>query len=282
MKINCEYKVKEDLEFLMDSQGINVLELSEMSKISRTVLNEMLNNKVPSIQMCEKFYSYLYNSGYRINKIKEELCKEKYQSVLFHGSKNGLEEIIFNGSRSDCDFGSGFYLGETYRQALSFVCEKEKSSVYAFKCDFDDLKIKRFSCDLDWVLAISYYRGLIDSFKDNEIISKTIFESENCDLIIAPIADNRMFYVMSQFANGEINADVALHSLAASSLGLQYVFKTEKAIKKLTVIDKYYLSLPEKKNSRDALIERSFEIDTKLKLAKREFKNGLFIEELLK
>ncbi len=29
-------------------------------------------------------------------------------------------------------------------------------------------------------------------------------------------------------------------------------------------------------------IERSFEIDTKLKLAKREFKTGLYIEEILK
>ncbi len=282
MKINCDYSVKEDLEFLMDSQGINVLELSEMTKISRTALNDVLNNKIPSNQTCEKLYSYIYNSGYRINKIKEELCKEKYQNILFHGSKYGLKEIYFNGSRSDCDFGNGFYLGETYRQALSFVCEKEGASVYVFKCDFDNLKIKRFSCDLEWMLVISYYRGLINDFKNNEIVSKTVSESENCDIIIAPIADNRMFYIMSQFASGEINADVALHSLAASFLGLQYIFKSEKAIRKLSVIDKYYLSLPEKENSHDALIERSLEIDTKLKLAKREFKKGLFIEEILK
>lgn len=30
------------------------------------------------------------------------------------------------------------------------------------------------------------------------------------------------------------------------------------------------------------MIERGYEIDTKLKLTKREFKTGLYIEELLK
>ncbi len=105
---------------------------------------------------------------------------------------------------------------------------------------------------------------------------------EDVDVVIAPIADNKMFYVMSQFAEGEINADVALHSLSASSLGLQYIIKTEKALKKLIPIEKYYLSGPDREDCRKSLIERGYEIDTKLKLAKREFKEGLYIEELLK
>ena len=105
---------------------------------------------------------------------------------------------------------------------------------------------------------------------------------EEADIIIAPIADNKMFYVMSQFAEGEINADVAIHSLSASRLGLQYIIKTDRALKNLVPIERYYLSVPERKDCRSALIERGYEIDTKLKLAKREFKTGLYIEELLK
>ena len=58
-----------------------------------------------------------------------EKIKEKYQDVLFHGSKYGLSEVTISGSRDNDDFGKGFYLGETYNQALSFVCEKEKSCV---------------------------------------------------------------------------------------------------------------------------------------------------------
>ena len=82
--------------------------------------------------------------------------------------------------------------------------------------------------------------------------------------------------------DGEINADVALHSLSASRLGLQYIFKTDKALDHLNPIERYYLSVPEREDCQQLLNERSYEIDTKLKLAKREFKSGLYIEELLK
>ncbi|MGM9947861.1 hypothetical protein [Floccifex sp.] len=40
--------------------------------------------------------------------------------------------------------------------------------------------------------------------------------------------------------------------------------------------------MPERQDCRNKLIERSYEMDTKLKLSKREYKNGLYIEELLK
>ena len=65
------------------------------------------------------FYSYVFNNNYRINTVKEELLKEKYDKVLFHGSKKGLSKILVTGFRNNCDFGNGFYLGETYNQADS-------------------------------------------------------------------------------------------------------------------------------------------------------------------
>ena len=114
------------------------------------------------------------------------------------------------------------------------------------------------------------------------MIAQIVADIEAADIVIAPIADNKMFYVMAQFTEGEINADVALHSLSASKLGHQFIFKTEKALQNLVPIEKYYLSNPEREDCRKALNERSYEIDTKLKLAKREFKTGLYIEEILK
>ena len=87
---------------------------------------------------------------------------------------------------------------------------------------------------------------------------------------------------MAQFTEGEINDDVALHSLSASKLGLQYIFRTDKALRNLIPVERLYLSVPEREDCRKTLNERSYEIDTKLKLAKREFKTGLYIEEILK
>lgn len=87
---------------------------------------------------------------------------------------------------------------------------------------------------------------------------------------------------MSLFTLGEINADVVLHSLSASSLGMQYIIKTENALSKLIPTEKYYLTSLEKEDCKNKLNQRAYEIDTKSKLSKSEFKNGLFIEEILK
>lgn len=276
-----EYSVKDDINFILEAEKINLLEFSEKTKISRTTLDEIMKSGKARADVCEKIYSYAYNANYRLNVVKEELLQEKLENVLFHGSAKGLKEITWNGSRENCDFGKGFYLGETYNQALSFVCEKEGSSVYSFSCSFDGLKIHRFDCDLNWMLAICYYRGKLGKYTSNNQINDIVNKIKNADVIIAPIADNKMFYIMTQFAEGEINADVALHSLSASKLGLQYVLKTDRAIDRLSPIERYFLSNPEREDCRKYLSERSYEIDTKLKLAKREFKTGLYIEELL-
>ncbi|MBR5337845.1 MAG: DUF3990 domain-containing protein [Lachnospiraceae bacterium] len=282
MKINCDYRIREDIGFIIEAEGINKLELSEATKISRSTLDSIAKKGVATNEVCEKLYSYIYEQNYRLNSVKEELLKEKYGNVLFHGSKYGLSEVTVSGSRNTCDFGNGFYLGQTYNQALSFVCEYDKSSVYSFRYSINGSKIVEFDCSLDWMLAICYYRGTIKEYVENSMVKSIVNKIEDADLIVAPIADNKMFYVMSQFAEGEINADAALHSLSASGLGLQYIIKTEKALKKCIPIEKYYLSVPEREDCRKALIERGYEVDTKLKLAKREFKTGLYIEELLK
>lgn len=282
IRVNCDYNIKDDIGFLLEAKGISLFELSENIRVSRSTLDEVLKKGCVGKEVYEKFYSYAYKEKYRLNSVKEELLKENYKNILFHGSKDGLSFVNENGSRDKCDFGRGFYLGETYNQALSFVCEKENSSVYSFKYCLDNLKVEKFECDLEWMLAICYFRGTISEYVSNEMVSKIYSRVKNADVVIAPIADNKMFYIMGQFADGDINADVALHSLSASKLGLQYIFKTAKAVENLEPMERYYLCDLEKEMCKKALIERSYEVDTKLKLAKREFKTGLYIEEILK
>lgn len=282
MIVDCEYKIKEDIGFILEAEGINKHELSELTGISRVTLDSIEKKGVAAKETYEKVYSYIYERNYRLNSVKEELIKEKYGNVLFHGSKYGLSKVTVDGSRGNCDFGKGFYLGQTYNQVLSFVCEYDKSSVYSFRYSLDGLKVVEFDCSLEWMLAICYYRGTIKQYAETDLIQQIVKKIEEADIVIAPIADNKMFYVMSQFAEGEINASVALHSLSASGLGLQYILKTERALNQCVPVERYYLSVPEREDCRKALVERGYEIDTKLKLAKREFKEGLYIEELLK
>ena len=279
IKVKGKYQVKKDLEFLLENNS--TLKLSNKLKISRNSLEEILRTNEASIDILEKIYSSIYLDNYRLNQAKEEILKETNELILFHGSKEGLKEIKIDGSRLNCDFGYGFYLGESYEQALNFIVQYPKSSIYSFKIDIKDLKVKRFQCDLEWMLAIAYYRGKNEEIKNNNKILKIIKEIEDADIIIAPIADNKMFNILSEFSLGEINMDVAIHSLSAYGLGNQYIIKTEKALNKLEFIENYYVSIPERQNASKKSLERAYQIDTKLKLAKMEYKTGLYIGEIL-
>lgn len=218
MNINCEYQIKEDIGFFIEAEKINKLELSELTKISRTTLNAIEKRGTATDEVCEKLYSYIYKRKYRMNSVKEELIREKYGNVLFHGSKYGLSDISVSSSRKNCDFGRGFYLGQTYKQALSFVCEYDKASVYSFRYSLEGLECVEFDCSLDWMIAICYFRGTIREYAQSRIVQNVVKKIENADVIIAPIADNKMFYIMSQFAEGEYDfVEVKIDKVRLSS-----------------------------------------------------------------
>ena len=105
MKITLEYDIRKDINLIIESEKIDTSELSSLCNISRTTLIEIKNSNKTTKSVYEKFYSYVYRKKYRLNAVKEELLKEQHQIVLFHGSKNGLSDIYYNGSRKNCDFG---------------------------------------------------------------------------------------------------------------------------------------------------------------------------------
>ncbi len=283
MKIDLNYNIVDDISFFLEAEKKTLDDLSKESGIARNTLYAILKGGRVSPSICEKLYSFIYSCGYRINAVKEELLKESKQGlILFHGSKQGLEEITPLGSRKNCDFGNGFYLGESYDGALSFVFENEESSVYSFFYQTSNLVYETFDCSLDWMIAICYYRGYLKGYEGSSLLRSILHRVQKADVIKTPIADNRMFYIMSLFANGDINSSIALHSLSASKLGFQYVLRTEKAISNLRPIEKYYLCEVERKECEKRATARAEEIETKLKMAKRVYQTGTYIEELLK
>ena len=98
--------------------------------------------------------------------------------------------------------------------------------------------------------------------------------------IIKLISDIIKEVILNQ---GNITDIEAIHALSASRLGNQYVFKTEKALNKINFLERLYCSSDERKDSMLSTIDRKNVIDTKLRLAKREFRNqGVYIDEVFK
>ena len=258
-------------------------DLAFESAISRITLEGILKGKVEAgNDVLEKFYSYLYRNKYRVNLGIEQIVKESSSAkIFFHGSKDGIKEITPNGSRSRCDFGPGFYVGESFFQAASFISDQSAGNVYLFSANVDGLKIKSFEVNSDWMMNIALYRGRLHNFEHTLTYQRIADQIKDADIIIAPIADNKMMQILLQFERGDITSKEAEHALCSSDLGNQYVFKTQKAIDRLKPLMRLYLCEEEKKDYLNQNKQRALLLETKLRLSKKEYRGkGLFIDEV--
>lgn len=282
-----DYNFADDLKAIREILGYTQSEMAEQLGVEQvTVSRNELNKTNPSNQLLERVYNFAFDKNIQLNRLKEMLWIEKLPSnhkLLFHGSKGIIERpLSVRVGRINNDFGQGFYTGETYAQAISFVSGFKDSSVYYLDFDNQNLKSKEYFVDQEWMMTIAYYRGALDNYKNHKIVQKIIKDSRDCDYIIAPIADNRMFKIIDSFIQGEITDEQCKHCLAATNLGKQYVFVSDLAISQLKIVEHVYLSDNEKNYYKKIRNSDSKLGDDKVKLARIQYRGkGKYIDEIL-
>lgn len=282
-----DYNFADDLKAIREILGYTQSEMAEQLGVEQvTVSRNELNKTKPSNQLLERVYNFAFDKNIQLNRLKEMLWIEKLPSnhkLLFHGSKGIIERpLSVRVGRINNDFGQGFYTGETYAQAISFVSGFKDSSVYYLDFDNQNLKSKEYFVDQEWMMTIAYYRGALDNYKNHKIVQKIIKDSRDCDYIIAPIADNRMFKIIDSFIQGEITDEQCKHCLAATNLGKQYVFVSDLAISQLKIVEHVYLSNNEKNYYKKIRNSDSKLGDDKVKLARIQYRGkGKYIDEIL-
>ena len=282
MKYN--YDLKGDITSFLESINMNLEDFAKNIGFSRQFLSEQMNDPSNN-ELLEQVYDFIYKNKFLLNEAKNELLIETKSDdsiLLYHGSRYGLESIDFKGSKKNADFSNGFYLSLSLDSAINFVEDIKYSSVYVFEAFLDDLDIIEFKCDEEWMLLICYFRGYLEEYKNSPLIKKLLNKIKDKDLIIAPIADNKMYQILGSFASGMISSSVAMHSLSASRLGNQYVFKSKKGISRLKFLSRFYISTSEREDVKKESKEQASLISSKLNLAKRIYKKeGKFIDEIL-
>ena len=284
-----KYNVSEDIKIVCKILDISYSKLADELNVARSTVNRIVNNEVyPSDMFLESFYAYAYSNPkhpIKLNRLKIQFAQDLYGDVLFHGARTSIDgEIDLLHLRKDIDIGAGFSLGESYEQASSYIFANNKSSIYIFRVDgLRNLKVKEIEVSLEWMLMVSYYRGQLEKYKNKDVVKKLINEIEQYDVIIAPIADNNMYDIMTRFANGDITDEQAINALSASHLGKQHVLKTSKACASIKMINRLYLS---KKERADIEKERKEVAIIALDQAKQSIENyrriGNYVEEILK
>lgn len=280
------------IKFIRNSANISQLKFSEELHVAFATVNRWENGKTMPPPVAQKaLYEFCisYNvdiTDYIIGTLmqeKQEIEKNRPDvKVLFHGSKSGIEGDIMPLSRSQCDFGKGFYMGTEVLQPITLICNYKTPILYFVEINCADLNVLELPTDISWAFVVAYNRGRLERIKGKKLYRQYEDLLHGRDLIIGDIADDRMFYVLDNFFEGNITDKGLVECLSTLQLGKQYVATSQKACQNVKILKEYPLSelelmalkdISEKK--RQTGIQRANEI------CKQHRRDGKFFDELL-
>lgn len=218
----------------------------------------------------------------KINKAKDEIKAQDNRVLLYHGSKSGIEGNIEPKSRKQCDFGKGFYMGTEPSQALTLICDYEKSKLYIVSIDISDLNVLEVPADIEWAMLVAFHRGRMEQIKDTPLYNKYKKLSSEKDVVIGSIANDRMFFVIDNFFIGNITDVALINSLSALELGKQYVAVSQKACNSVRIEKEISLSYLERICIKKVAEQnRAKGVSLANDICKSHRREGLYFDEIL-
>ncbi len=151
--------------------------------------------------------------------------------ILYHGTNADFGDIDLRKSKPNKDFGQGFYLSREYAQAMAMAkikveqLESGVPTVLTYEVDDEamaELRVLRFDdYSEEWANFILLNRN-----------NASPEPAHDYDIVIGPIANDRVGVQLWKFENGTIDLPTLVHNLRnMNGITFQYYFGTERAIK---------------------------------------------------
>ena len=247
----------------------------------RAVPNKLAQSKM--FDFCREKHVPVYDMTLkRIAEESEAIKLDADRVLLYHGSKSGIEGPIEPKSRKQCDFGKGFYMGTDPGQALTLICDYEKSKFYIVSVSVDKLAHIEVPADIDWAMLVAYHRGKMEKINSTPFYNKYRVMTLNKDLIIGSIANDRMFFVIDNFFVGNVTDMALINSLSALQLGKQYVAVSQKGCDAVHIEAEVELSYLERLFMKEVAEEnRARGISLANDICKNYRREGMFFDEIL-
>ena len=158
--------------------------------------------------------------------------------ILYHGSNTNIKEIDLSMCRPFRDFGRGFYLTEIKEQAEKMA--ERIAGIYGgtpvlniYEFDEEALKneglnVKNFGVQTskEWANFVKNNRN--KNFEDYSSLECNL--DNKYDIVIGPVADDKMAVLFRQYENRMISFDYMLKEMTYKKTSNQYSFHTERAI----------------------------------------------------
>lgn len=152
--------------------------------------------------------------------------------ALHHGSNVSIERIDLSRSGRGKDFGCGFYLNPNYNQALAMA----QTKVDLF--EFGSPIVTSFNFDLELAEKEGLKIKVFDDYSEEwaEFIvmnrrNKSEIQAHEYDVVIGPIADDKVGLQVRLFAEGNLDVDKLIARIKYyGDKSIQYFFATEKSL----------------------------------------------------
>ena len=247
----------------------------------RAVPNKLAQDKI--YDLCKEHNVPVYDMVLeKIEDASNSIELEQGRELLYHGSKSGIEGKIEPKSRKQCDFGTGFYMGTEPSQALTLICDYESAKFYIVSVASDELKVLDVPADIEWAMLVAYHRGRMETVKGTPFYDKYQAMTEENDLVIGSIANDRMFYVIDSFFQGSLTDEALINSLSALELGKQYVAVTQKGCDAVRIEKEIPISYLEKLFMKEvSAANRAKGTSLANDICKNYRREGLYFDEIL-
>ena len=200
--------------------------------------------------------------------------------IIYHGSKQIIEQPLYKGSNSANDYGAAFYLTLDLKAAKSWACRNDTLGIvnkyFVHDETFKSLKVldltnkDKYSV-LNWLAILMHFRTLDTSFKNNnkvilDWLEKYYINVDEYDVIIGFRADDSYFRFPIRFISNDLAFEDLEDVFKSGQLGIQYAFISKRAIKALkydgvincdvSFLGHYYSLVKEASEEFDILINK--------------------------
>lgn len=160
--------------------------------------------------------------------------------LLYHGSTMAVRKPIVSRGRGKTDFGKGFYTTTSREQAEKWAQIKRdrmgnEAHAIVSVFELDDAVLNNPA------YHTRHFDGATAEWLDFVVGNRRGEVHHNFDLIMGPVANDKLYATITLYENGILDANGAIEQLNTHQLFDQLSFHTTKACKLLTFVETFEL-----------------------------------------
>ena len=160
--------------------------------------------------------------------------------LLYHGSTMAVRKPVVSRGRGKTDFGKGFYTTTSREQAEKWAQIKrdrmgDEAHAIVSVFELDDAVLNNPA------YHTRHFDGATAEWLDFVVGNRRGEVHHNFDLIMGPVANDKLYATITLYENGILDANAAIEQLNTHQLFDQLSFHTTKACKLLTFVETFEL-----------------------------------------